>query len=100
MIKLSPDRGAQVGYGRSVDAWSLGAVFYVLLCALEPFDDEGLFEQILRGELASEHQEWQAAPPRATALIRRLMHTDPGRRLAAHEAVEHIDAQCGGVPDC
>jgi len=77
-----------MGYGKKVDMWSLGVILYVLLSGIPPFEEDGLYEQILEGKYEFDVREWTTVSPEAKELIRRLMTVNPKERLTIQEAFE------------
>ncbi|CAE8643887.1 unnamed protein product, partial [Polarella glacialis] len=65
------------GYGQKADMWSLGVVLYVLLSGTPPFEDDGLYEQILQGRYEFAQEEWDDISSAAKDLVRQLMTVDP-----------------------
>eukprot|EP00820_Chromera_velia_P028903 Cvel_11978.t1-p1 / transcript=Cvel_11978.t1 / gene=Cvel_11978 / organism=Chromera_velia_CCMP2878 / gene_product=RAC-beta serine/threonine-protein kinase A, putative / transcript_product=RAC-beta serine/threonine-protein kinase A, putative / location=Cvel_scaffold768:16140-17414(-) / protein_length=425 / sequence_SO=supercontig / SO=protein_coding / is_pseudo=false len=77
---LAPEILNQVGHGKAVDWWSLGALIYEMLTGLPPFytrDREKLFENIRHGELKYP----PFVSPVAKSLLQGLFHRDPAKRL-------------------
>lgn len=83
------------GYGPQVDIWSAGVVMYVLLCGSPPFgadsaeDVSVLYREILIGSVSFEMSAWKDISPAAKDLIRRMLTTDPSKRVSAAEAGAH-----------
>ncbi|KAL6647025.1 hypothetical protein ACP70R_014462 [Stipagrostis hirtigluma subsp. patula] len=90
-------------YGCEVDVWSAGVIIYILLSGVPPFWDEseqGIFEQVLQGELDFESDPWPNISGSAKDLVRRMLIRDPQKRLTAHEALCHPWVCVDGVaPD-
>lgn len=49
--------------------------------------EQGIFEQVLRGELDLTTPPWPSISDSAKDLVRRMLVRDPKRRLTAHEAL-------------
>ncbi|XP_060966039.1 calcium-dependent protein kinase 20-like isoform X1 [Cannabis sativa] len=90
-------------YGPECDVWSAGVIIYILHSGVPPFWDEleqGIFEQVLRGELDFISEPWPSISESAKDLVRRMLVRDPKKRLTAHEVLSHPWVQVGGVaPD-
>ncbi|KAJ9181257.1 hypothetical protein P3X46_009405 [Hevea brasiliensis] len=90
-------------YGRECDVWSAGVIIYILLSGVPPFWDEteqGIFEQVLRGELDFISEPWPNISESAKDLVRRMLVRDPKKRMTAHEVLCHPWVQVDGIaPD-
>ncbi|KAM0827038.1 hypothetical protein ACQ4PT_068455 [Festuca glaucescens] len=90
-------------YGCEVDVWSAGVIIYILLSGVPPFWDEseqGIFEQVLKGDLDFSSEPWPSISKSAKDLVRKMLNRDPGKRLTAHEALCHPWVCVDGVaPD-
>ncbi|XP_009625601.1 calcium-dependent protein kinase 1-like [Nicotiana tomentosiformis] len=90
-------------YGPEADVWSAGVIIYILLSGVPPFwaeNEQGIFEQVLHGDLDFTSDPWPSISEGAKDLMRRMLVRDPRRRLTAHEVLCHPWVQVDGVaPD-
>ncbi|KAK9282917.1 hypothetical protein L1049_011142 [Liquidambar formosana] len=90
-------------YGQEADVWSAGVILYILLSGVPPFwaeTEQGIFEQVLHGELDFSSDPWPSISESAKDLVRRMLVRDPRKRLTAHEVLCHPWVQVDGVaPD-
>nr|GMD47863.1 calcium-dependent protein kinase 20-like [Ipomoea batatas] len=90
-------------YGQACDIWSAGVIIYILLCGVPPFWDEteqGIFEQVLKGELDFVSEPWPSISDSAKDLVKKMLARDPKKRLTANEVLCHPWVRVGGVaPD-
>ncbi|XP_062999837.1 serine/threonine-protein kinase Chk2 isoform X2 [Elgaria multicarinata webbii] len=82
-----------VGYGRSVDCWSLGVILFMCLSGYPPFSSKNtrlsLREQIARGDYFYCAEIWQHVSKEAFDLVQKLLVVDPQKRFKIEEALEH-----------
>ncbi|CAL2239614.1 unnamed protein product [Prunus armeniaca] len=90
-------------YGPEADVWSAGVILYILLSGVPPFwaeNEQGIFEQVLHGDLDFASDPWPSISDGAKDLVRRMLVRDPKRRMTAHEVLCHPWVQVDGVaPD-
>ncbi|CAI9759841.1 unnamed protein product [Fraxinus pennsylvanica] len=90
-------------YGIEADVWSAGVIVYILLSGVPPFwaeNEQGIFEQVLHGDLDFASDPWPTISEEAKDLVRRMLVRDPKQRLTAHEVLCHPWVQVEGVaPD-
>ena len=81
-----------VGYDQKADIWSLGVISYILLSGIPPFDDDDeseLLQQVLRGQVSFEEEEWDDVSALAKDFISTLMDADQHRRPNAEQVLTH-----------
>jgi pSer/pThr/pTyr-binding forkhead associated (FHA) protein len=102
VIKTFGDRqaGTASGYGKQADMWSLGVILYIMLSGIPPFEDDGLYEQILEGKYEFDVREWTTVSPEAKELVRRLMTVNPKDRLTIEQALQHSWFRFYGPGSC
>lgn len=55
--------------------------------------EQGIFEQVLKGDLDFSSEPWPSISKSAKDLVRKMLNRDPEKRLTAHEALcEYIEA--------
>lgn len=75
--------------GIKVDLWSSGVILFALLCGYLPFDDsktQKLYYKIMKGEYKIPHE---FVSPLARDLIKRILTTDPNKRITIPEIRKH-----------
>ncbi|KAG2274375.1 hypothetical protein Bca52824_056930 [Brassica carinata] len=79
-------------YGRECDVWSAGVILYILLSGFAPFDagtQYGIFRKILQGKLDFETSPWPSISENVKDLIKKMLESNPKKRLTAHQAYQH-----------
>ncbi|CAG8554242.1 1959_t:CDS:2 [Paraglomus occultum] len=87
---LAPEVLAECGYGKSVDWWSLGILFYEMIAGFSPFythDTQMMYRRILFGKLKFPKGLFSDD---AKSLIKGLLARNPGHRLGTHHDAEEI----------
>lgn len=79
-------------YDKSCDMWSLGVIMYILLCGFPPFYSNhglaispGMKKRIRNGQYTFPSPEWDAVSEEAKSVIRKLLTTDPEKRMNINE---------------
>ncbi|XP_078485546.1 MAP kinase-activated protein kinase 2-like [Ciona intestinalis] len=83
-------------YDKSCDMWSIGVIMYILLCGFPPFYSHhglaispGMKKRIRNGQYSFPDPEWSAVSEEGKTLIRKLLNTDPQKRITINEFVAH-----------
>jgi len=80
------------GYSAAVDYWSIGVIIYVMLCGFPPFyedTNEKLFDMIKKAQFEFPSPQWDDISDYAKDLIKKLLISDPSKRLNAREILKH-----------
>ncbi|KQK10184.2 calcium-dependent protein kinase 2 [Brachypodium distachyon] len=79
-------------YGPEADIWSVGVILYILLCGVPPFwaeSEHGTFNSILRGQVDFTSDPWPRISPGAKDLVRKMLTSDPNKRISADDVLNH-----------
>mmetsp|Transcript_14053 Transcript_14053/g.16451 ORF Transcript_14053/g.16451 Transcript_14053/m.16451 type:complete len:529 (+) Transcript_14053:442-2028(+) len=77
-------------YDLACDMWSVGVIMYILLCGYPPFwgdSEKEIFARIKRGRFDFPPEEWNLVSVDAKNLIKKMLETDPTKRITAKEAL-------------
>ncbi|KAL8129376.1 hypothetical protein V2J09_018531 [Rumex salicifolius] len=92
-------------YGPEVDIWSVGVILYILLCGVPPFwaeSEHGIFNAILGGQVDFTANPWPSISPQAKDLVRKMLNSDPMKRLTAYQVLNHpwvkVDGEAPDTP--
>ncbi|XP_056607631.1 microtubule-associated serine/threonine-protein kinase 2 isoform X1 [Triplophysa dalaica] len=87
---IAPEVILRQGYGKPVDWWAMGVIFYEFLVGCAPFfgdTPEELFGQVISDEIIWPEGD-EALPPDAQDLISKLLRQNPLERLGTGSAFE------------
>ncbi|KAK9689204.1 hypothetical protein RND81_09G043200 [Saponaria officinalis] len=79
-------------YGKEIDIWSAGVMLYILLSGVPPFwaeTEKGIFDAILQGHVDFESKPWPSISNGAKDLVRKMLTSDPKKRISAAQVLEH-----------
>ncbi|KAF9938339.1 hypothetical protein BGZ65_000026 [Modicella reniformis] len=104
---VAPEVLRKEGYGKPVDMWSLGVLFYIFLCGFPPFcEDLGpprLRFQILENRYEFPSPYWDEVSDEAVNLVQELLLLNTKERLTVDGALAHVWMQLeddqGTMPD-
>jgi len=85
---VAPEIDSEFSHDERVDLWSLGAIFYTLLCGVGPFTGS---KTTLRRNKNSGHVNFEIAQPSESAqnLVRGLLKVNPNERLSVQDVLDH-----------
>jgi len=96
---VSPDVLHGKGYTSKCDLWSLGVVVWMLLSGYPPFhgDERLMMSKIKAGQADWSHKSrWKPVSDNAIDFVKKLLCTEPERRMSAQEALQHPWLAHGG----
>ena len=78
-------------YNEKCDIWSLGIIFYFLLCGYPPFvgnNDKQLIQSIVESKLTFPNEDWKNISDSAKDLIKKMLCPEK-KRISAKEIMSH-----------
>ncbi|XP_045781296.1 ribosomal protein S6 kinase alpha-5-like isoform X2 [Maniola jurtina] len=92
---------AAAGYGSGCDLWSLGVIFYCLLCGKAPFQPvskkepvTAFMDRIRSGSFSMEGQVWEGISCDSKRLVSGLLAVEPSERLTVTELLQELGVNC------
>jgi calcium-dependent protein kinase len=79
-------------YNEKCDIWSAGAILYIMLSGIPPFQgktDPEIFKKVKKGKYDLISPVWNTVSKPAKDLLQKLMTLDPNIRVNAREALRH-----------
>ncbi|CAE8725463.1 unnamed protein product [Polarella glacialis] len=80
-------------YTAKVDVWSLGVLFFIMLCGHQPFAGDTDFEVLKKVKRAiwkfEPEASWEGVPAEAKDLVQNMIMANPENRLSAKAVLEH-----------
>ena len=87
-------------YTQKSDIWSLGVIFFMMLCGRCPFggtDDYEIQENVRAGNYSLNTKHWRGISTDAKNFVRSLLDMNPETRPTASEALSHPWLMSGGT---
>ncbi|XP_041986042.1 ribosomal protein S6 kinase alpha-4-like isoform X2 [Aricia agestis] len=89
---VSRARGGGAGYGAACDMWSLGVIFYWMLCGRAPFEPTSkrepvtaFMDRIRAGSFSVDGPGWENISSATKRLVTGLLAVEPSQRLTVSE---------------
>ncbi|KAJ3360590.1 Serine/threonine-protein kinase 33 [Kappamyces sp. JEL0680] len=86
---MAPEIVQKLGYNHSCDIWSIGVMFYLLLCNYNKGAEAELHDMIKNGEISYPASLWDAIDAKAKSLCELILRFDPAKRISAGEILSH-----------
>ena len=87
-------------YTEKCDIWSCGIIMYILLTGRPPFNgatDEDVLKNILKNQIDLEKYPLSVTSSKAKNLLKKLLESDPKKRITAEEALNDEWFKCRQV---
>lgn len=89
---VAPEIITKQKYGAAVDIWSMGVIFYILLCGYPPFLADtraALFRCIIKGKYKFHEDAWGVVSDQAKDFISKMLIVDPTERWTSGQLLRH-----------
>lgn len=88
---VAPEVLSQQGYGKGVDIWAIGVIFYLILNGKFPFEGNTP-NDVLTAQMMTPQQHskaWNDISENAMDLLKAMLNTQPQERITARNALKH-----------
>ncbi len=89
---VAPEVLTLSGYGKEADIWSIGIIFYLLICGGLPFDGDtrkAIIAKTISAELDVDNPEWQCLSADCQSIVLEMLNKDVKPRLTAANILNH-----------
>jgi len=92
---VSPEVLNGEAYDTQADMWTAGVILFIALAGFQPFYDENndshkMYEKIKQAKYESmDAIEWRNVSENAKDCVRKLLQTDPSKRMTAEQTLRH-----------
>lgn len=89
---VAPEIITKQKYGPAVDIWSMGVIFYILLCGYPPFMADtraALFRLIINARYKFHQDAWGSVSAEAKDFISKMLVVDPAQRATPLYLLQH-----------
>lgn len=83
---MAPEIFTSKSYNEKVDIWSLGVVFYTMLCGYRPFEGETadeIFYEAQKGNFNLTGKAWAKISYDAKDFVSKMLNVNPKERISA-----------------
>jgi serine/threonine protein kinase len=94
---MAPEIYQDGAYGKPVDMWAMGVIFYIILAGYPPFYDDNsamLGKRIMKGVFAFHDEYWGYVSAEAKDFISQLLKVIPAERMTIDQCFNHPWVSC------
>ena len=89
---VAPEVLLKNGYSNEIDIWSLGVIYYTLICHQLPFqsdDRNKTFNQIKNKKPNMYHIAFRSVSKEVQEIVRKMLIKEPNERITSTELLNH-----------
>lgn len=89
---VAPEVLTMQGYGKEADLWSIGVIFFLIVCGKLPFegeDNDEIIRATINGEFKAPPKVWTAISEDTKSILQALLSKSPKNRITARDALKH-----------